>query len=386
MHIAQVTPVYRPSIGGVENYVQRLNESLREGGHRTTTVTLGTNLDAGAPVDEADVTYASTEFSVVRNPVSVELYRTLRARRDEFDVVHLHSPWHLSTLEAVLAVGDAAPLVLTVHGAQVTGGSRLLSVLDRLYSPFARYVLSSTSTIIAQSESEREKLRARFSLDRGAVTVVPNGIPVDEYEVPKRAVSAFRERHSLDPDVPTVLYVSRMLPRKRPDVLVDAVRNRLEDRDLQVVLIGSGEPEYLAALRRAADDRFTFLSGLPFEEVKAAYHAADSFVFLGTWGEGLPTVILEAMNARLPVISTAVGAIPDVVTDGENGTLLSSPPTADALARALDRHLGEDGRTVGERNRREVRERYDWEGVADRIEGIYRSLAGDRVPAAAPRL
>jgi glycosyltransferase involved in cell wall biosynthesis len=378
MDVAQVSHLYRPSIGGIENYVYRLNESARAAGHDVTTYTTDLSLanDASPLSTGEDVHYCETDFDILRNPLSVGLHR--RLRRSSHDLYHLHNPWFLPTLEAAHAIPEDASVVQTVHSAQITSNNALVRALNVGYKPLAQYIFDRVDHNFVQGATEKQRLLDRFDIASDDVSVVPNGIHPDAYDVPDADVRAFQEAYDLDPDVPTVLYVSRLIPEKNPDVFVEAVSEHLPDRDLQAVLVGTGEPEFVESVRAMADDRVRFLSNLEFEELKASYHAADLFTFLGTW-EGLPTVILEAMNARLPIISTPVGAIPDAVVDGEHGTIVSSPPDARGVATAIRYYLDLPGvrAEVGERNRARVRTEYGWDGVAADILETYGSVVLD---------
>jgi glycosyltransferase involved in cell wall biosynthesis len=204
---------------------------------------------------------------------------------------------------------------------------------------------------------------------------VPNAIHTDDYDVSDEKIEQLRTDYDLDPSVPTILFVSRLIPEKNPDTLVEAVTEHLGDEDIEVLLVGTGDSEYVRKIQRRADDRVTFLSNLEFEELKAVYHHSALFVFLGTW-EGLPTVILEAMNARLPIISTPVGAIADAVDDPENGTLIPRSPDPRTGALAIRQYLNQPDmrRTVGEYNREYVRRNYEWENIAAVILDKYKSV------------
>ena len=378
MDVAQVSHRYRPSIGGIENYVYRLNESIRENGDTVTTYTSDLSIrNEASPLSAGDdVYYCKTTASVVRNPLSVELYRKVRA--SEHDVYHLHSPWFLTTLAAARALGDDVPTVMTVHGADIKPTNRLVRGLDAAYRPLAEYVFRQVDHTVALGVTERQYLLDRFDLGPSAVSVVPNGIYPEEYRCSETTVERFRGRHDLDPGVPTVLYVSRLTPEKNPQVLVEAVNDHLPDRELQVLVVGTGEASFRASLRKQADDRFRFLSNLPFESLKAAYNASTVFTLLGTW-EGLPTVILEAMATGLPVVATNAGAIPDAVEHGENGRLVSTPPDSGAVAAAIEYYVNrpDERATIAERNRERIDERYHWDDIAESILDIYKAVADE---------
>jgi glycosyltransferase involved in cell wall biosynthesis len=372
MDVIQVCHRYRPSIGGIENYVHRLHESLVAAGHGSSVVTTDAGLD-DAPDRRPEARYCETTAAPLRNPVSRELYRHLRST--DADVYHVHGPFFLTTVEAVHAVPADAPVVMTVHGFPPAfgPGERLRNAA---YAPVVRHVLQRVDETVVLGPSEGRRLRERYSADEDAIRVVPNGIHPESYDVPPEAVDRFQADQELDPDTPTLLAVGRLIDWKNPDVLVEAVVEGLPERELDVLVIGGGEPSTRAALRRRADDRFRFRSGLPFEELKAAYHAADLFVHLSE-SEGLSTVTLEAMNAGLPVVATPPGALADVLVDGRTGSVLSMPPTPEDVARALSHYLDAPDKraAIGKHNRAYVREQFDWADVAAAIESTYRRLA-----------
>jgi glycosyltransferase involved in cell wall biosynthesis len=144
---------------------------------------------------------------------------------------------------------------------------------------------------------------------------------------------------------------------------------------MDVLLVGNGERSYVEELRNRADDRVRFRSNLPFADLQALYHAADVFV-IPSRSEGLPTVVLEAMNARLPIVTTPVGALADVIGHREHGWVLPLPPTARALAQAVRFYIEHpaERRATGERNRAYVREAFDWGEVARDIESVYKEV------------
>jgi len=144
-------------------------------------------------------------------------------------------------------------------------------------------------------------------------------------------------------------------------------------------VIGKGDDEYAGSLLGRADERTRFLSNLSFGDLKAAYHAADCFVALGT-SEGLSTVLLEAMNARLPVVTTPAGANADVVSGPEHGRVVEMHPDPREVAAAIREILADEDerQAMGERNRDLVRQEYDWEVVYERIRETYEELLDEQ--------
>ena len=145
-----------------------------------------------------------------------------------------------------------------------------------------------------------------------------------------------------------LLSVSRIDPRKGLRVLPDAVRLLAEEGceaaiDLIGPVVGApGEEERAAiealARRHAVADRVSLLGPLTLDQLLPRYRAYDVFVLPTLPGEGVPRVLLEAMAAGLPVVTSRVSGIPSLITDGVNGLLVdvpSAPAVADAVLRIV---------------------------------------------------
>jgi glycosyltransferase involved in cell wall biosynthesis len=151
----------------------------------------------------------------------------------------------------------------------------------------------------------------------------------------------------LDGRVPGRLVAVGSLDKaKGYDYLLRAVHGlRGRGLDLSVELIGDG-PE-AAALRALAQelgiaDRVSLAGWLPFARVREAMQRASVFVH-PSWWEGMPNVLKEAMACGTPVVATRIAAIPELLADGERGTLVP-PHDVPGLARAIEELLGDEPR------------------------------------------
>jgi glycosyltransferase involved in cell wall biosynthesis len=106
-------------------------------------------------------------------------------------------------------------------------------------------------------------------------------------------------------------------------------------------LLVAGDGPEREAMERLASDRVRFVGPLPRDEVLRLFRAADASLLSSTW-ENFPHTVVESLAVGTPVIATAVGGVPEVVKDGENGLLVASGD-ADALAAAIERFFGEPG-------------------------------------------
>jgi len=142
-----------------------------------------------------------------------------------------------------------------------------------------------------------------------------------------------------------ILDVGRLVPEKGAPVLLDAVE-LLTQRGVAVELrlVGGGdlEVELRTLIReRGLADRVTLVGSVGQDDILAQYHWADVFC-LPSFQEGLPVVLMEAMATELPVVTSTINGIPELVKDGRNGYLLP-PGRADLLADALARLAADPG-------------------------------------------
>jgi glycosyltransferase involved in cell wall biosynthesis len=149
-----------------------------------------------------------------------------------------------------------------------------------------------------------------------------------------------------------VLTVSRIDPRKGLSILPDTLSQLVARRfDVALDIVGPavgapGEVERRAIAARATalgvEGRFRLLGAVPLDRLLPLYREYDLFVLPTLPGEGIPRVLLEAMTAGVPVVTTRVAGIPSLVSHEVNG-LLVNEPTPSAIADALARLLSDAG-------------------------------------------
>jgi colanic acid/amylovoran biosynthesis glycosyltransferase len=282
------------------------------------------------------------------------------------DIIHAHfagDGWLISRSAVQLGI----PLVITLHGRDVTVQPHARGVRGARYRRNLRTAFARSAALLAVSESIRTR-----AIDLGAdprkVRVHHTGVPI--------------------PDAPTsstktwdIAYVGRFVEKKGIDDLIEAVgmMGRIKPR---VVLVGDGP---LSASMRDRAERLgldaSFL-GAREPSVVAAYVAASK-VFVAPSKtaangdtEGLPTTILEAASLGVPSISTDHSGIPEAVIDGQTGILCAENAPSE-LAAGIRRLLDDDGlRTrMGQAARRHVESHFDIRYQTRLLEDIYDSVA-----------
>jgi glycosyltransferase involved in cell wall biosynthesis len=205
------------------------------------------------------------------------------------------------------------------------------------------------------------------------VRVVPNALTAA-----REAATREEARKLLRlPDKPLIGWVGRISLEKGPDVALEAFA-QIEERDACIVFIGTGRDA--TQLRHRAEvlgisERIIWCGAVP--DAARFFRAFDLFL-LSSRTEGIPMVLLEAMDAQVPIVATRVGGVPEIL-DSQSAFLVESEDVeglAAALASALENP--ELARTKSNRAHQRVRERFAIEPWLSSYEAVYQHIVRSR--------
>jgi glycosyltransferase involved in cell wall biosynthesis len=194
----------------------------------------------------------------------------------------------------------------------------------------------------------------------------------------------------LDSAAARILCVGRLVPEKGQTVLLEALAMLSRRGGLNVALTLAGEGPSRQALEKLAQrlgiaSRVAFLGAVGQEEIAALYESAAIFC-LPSFAEGVPVVLMEAMAMQVPVVSTHITGIPELIEDGCTG-LLVAPGRPDRLADALARILGSPqlGRELADRARAKVLSEFDAQNSAGQLRALFaEQLSFEQLPQVTP--
>jgi glycosyltransferase involved in cell wall biosynthesis len=295
-------------------------------------------------------------------------------------LVHQHAIWAgVSRVSLMLRKKFGIPTVVTPHGSLETwalGKSRLKKqVALTLYE---RENMQRASCLYACSEAEVSGFRD-FGL-KNPVAVIPNGVPA-EWLTCRGNADDFRSRHGIPAGKRILLFLSRITPKKGLPLLVEAlIMNRDRLSDWHLVIAGDDEFNHKTVIEglirsRNLDEHVTF-SGPLFDQAKIdAFSASDLFV-LPTLSENFGIVVIEALGAGVPVITTK-GAPWEVLVSSACGwwTEVSHDAIAEALRDAFSR-TPDQLRQMGQRGRELVASGFTWQQAARKTIELYEWLLG----------
>lgn len=375
MKVLVVSGIWPPDVGGPASHAPELADHLAARGHGVEVVTTA---DAPPAPRAYRVGHVPRRLPPGVRHVAVALLVARRAA--SADVVYATSMLGRAALGAFLA---RTPLVVKLTGDEAYERARRRGLfaggLDafqahrgdvriRLLRAARNRALARAAHVFSPSEYLR-RLAIGWGVPAARVTTLPN--PAPAASLPPRE----ELRRSLGVSAPTLAFAGRLTAAKALDVGLAAVAAVPEVR---LEIVGDG-PDRGALERRASelglDGRVRFHGAQPRERVLELFAAADAALLSSTW-ENFPHTVVEALGVGTPVVATAVGGVPEVVRDGENG-LLVPPGDAVALADAISRFFADD--TLRARLRAAAApsvEEYRPERVLARIEAELRRAAG----------
>ena len=290
-------------------------------------------------------------------------------RRERYDIVHVHWPLpHALFGWVARAARRRTRIIMQFYSIELRWVNERIAVLRG----FLRRAIRTADRVVAISTSTAREVAA-LAGDDVPIEVIPYAVEMPEHKAAPH-------------DDATILYVGRLVERKGVAYLIDALALLPRSLRSRVVIIGDG-PERAALERRATErgvmDRLEFRGWVTPSELDRAYSTATAFALPAVVDkrgdtEGLGMVLLEAMSYYVPVVTTALGGITDIV-DNEQTGLIVPPNDADALAAALRRLIDDRALAarLGAAGEQVIEQRFSWLRIIDQFAAIYEGLRVD---------
>jgi glycosyltransferase involved in cell wall biosynthesis len=309
------------------------------------------------------------ELSPLRDLVTLfKLWRLMRTYRP--DVVHTHTAKAGFVGRTAAWLARVPVRIHTYHGHVFHGyfsprKTQIFLWLERLMARFS-------DRLITISPALKEELSAGYRIaPADKFVVVPLGLELSPFaEMPHRC-GTFRAEFGIASDAPLVGIVGRIVPIKNHELFL-AMAKKVQDTipDAHFMIIGDGERRAeIEVLADSLNLRVTFTGWL--RDLKPAYSDMDTLV-ISSDNEGTPVSLIEALAAGVPVVSTAVGGVPDLLRHGDFGQIVPARDP-DALAAAVIKTLSEPGRNQAAIQQAVLAE-YDINRLARDLAALYRDL------------
>ena len=376
LRVLIVSAYAHPHIGGIEVVVGQQARTLAALGHKVTVVTsrCATNEAMQEEVDG---------YTVIRipawNPLEERIgvpfpvwglsavWRLADLIR-RCDVVHIHDVYYGSSiLAASLARRHGRPLFVTQHVAVVEHGMGFVKLAQKLvYSSAGRTLWQWAESITVYNRIVEEFLHSH-GVSARKISLTYSGVDTIYFHPGKPDTAhVTRQRYGLSPDIPIVLSVGRLVPKKGFQNLIEA-----RSPEYEIVHVGPG------VIPEDTPKGVRFLGPLNHSELRDLYQASDIFAFPAV-GEMLTLVMQEAMACGLPVVAAADEAYSRYGLDPSGIALVDPQP--ETLRSAFLEILGDSARMryMQGYSRWLAEERFDW--LQNTMLHVSQYQANDRTP------
>ena len=360
--------IFPDSKGGMERYATFLaNHLVRLGIQVDMVCGQSPSKNEGVPLDFniVSVGWCSSLPDFVANCLfSARAARVIR--QNNYDVAYGHNmglfgySWH-----------KTIPCVMSPHGLEVFKENRPGPYLRAGPRRAAkRYIARRCERVISEGGKLTQEIERYLKVPPERIAVIPNGVDL-------AYIDKCRSHANGGEKIPkSFLYVGRLTWNKGLRYLLEAFAQIPEYSGACLFIIGDGPMR--EEIERTKGDNVVLLGRVSEQELFSWYSKAEVFVFPTLW-EGMPTVVLEAMASRLPILSTDIGAVATMV-DSNNGFCIP-PADTQAIVESIEGFLhmtAQQKAALGQRSYEKVVRRFTWSRVAQDTAALFETLLSSR--------
>jgi glycosyltransferase involved in cell wall biosynthesis len=364
--------------GGVEHHVDSLSKGLAARHHRVSVYVRPWYSGTGRKNYEGVRLVAVPTLKTKHLDAAVHTFlSSIHCLFTSAEIIHYHGigPSLFSIIPRLMG----RKTVSTIH--RLDWAAKKWGRAARLFLKMGEWVsLHVPHRTIVVSEGIKQYVRSVYQKDP---VVIANGVPPPVF----RPLRILRQKYDLR-EGQYILFLGRLVPEKRPDLLIQAFRalSPASEKNgrLKLVLAGgsSATDDYVRWLQKIAqgDPRVIF-TGYVWGEEKAELFSHALIFVLPSNLEGLPISLLEAQSYGLCCLASDIEPHREVIQDGQDGRLFRSEDGEDLRARlaALLEHP-EEIKRLGQRASRNVQKRFSWEDVIEKTITVYNEALSGRGP------
>jgi Glycosyltransferase len=363
MRVLHVTTHF--NVGGISNYILTLSRGLKEKGVEVVVASSGGDLRAeldryGIPHRQLDI---MTKFEFGPRVFKSAFAISGIVRDEKIDIIHAHS-----------RVAQVASLI-----ASKMSGAKLVTTCHGYFKKRWRKIVDTWGDkVVAISDAVRMHLVDDLGVNPSRVELIYSGVDVGKFSDPCSAEMVRQTKRELGlNDGPVIGTIGRLSSIKGQRFLVEAMKRICLLRpDAQAILLGSGdEEEPLKELAQSLGISSTIRFFRSCPDTQRFLSMMDVFVFPSV-KEGLGIALLEALASGKACVASNIGGIGDIIKDGYNGVLVDVGD-AGAISEAVLRLLSDEamGKSMGQRGRELVRDRFTLNAMADNMNKLYNKVS-----------
>jgi len=382
-NILSVTPFFPPEIGGISYMVLNLNNNLIKQGHDVTVIApkhIGESISK--PQEYSSEVYRINSIYLpgwpystltsISFPIDFGLKIKSIMKKGNFDIVHVHAQHFPITWFAINAAHKLnLPCVLTSHGMWALN-PKVMGGKTRIEDYFNKFVytklLKKTNVVIGLTNEIRDFAKQLGDKDKKYFTI-SNGANTAIYKDNLKRKKEFRNEYHLSQESKMVLFRGRFEEVKGIIEFVKAAKNIVKNKQIEVIIVGGGTLQNKVESTLKGIERIHLFSWQPVQDIHKLNIASDIFVLPSKF-EGVPLIMIEAMNAGLHIVYTPVGGIPEFIEGYSRKTLLKNG-SSEEIQNALNEIIPHFSSTRGMDESLNYARKFDWENLTQETTKVY---------------
>lgn len=370
MRILTLTHELPPLGGGGGRIAQELAKRMAQRGHEVEILTSsGPGLPALETIGDLVVRRLPSRRQHVAHSTSLEKLSYVAAARrhlarseQQYDLIHAH---FILPAGLIARYGHPTlPYLITCHGSDVPGHNPYESGREHaLMRPLWQQVVARAGAVVSPSQNLEHLIRQAAPRIGQTLRRIPNGY----------ATGTFRPTRG----DPRILMLSRLIPLKGFQYFLQGLEGIKLDYEVNIVGDGPMRPE-LEELARRTPTEVVFHGWLDHDDprLRDLFESCSLFVFPSE-AENFPTVLLEAMDAGMAIVTTDVKGCPEVV---DEAGVCVPPRSSEALREAVQELISDEARRhqLGQTARQRLQANFDWNTIVDQYAALYEAVAHGR--------
>lgn len=359
-------------LGGVESYVKNLILNTNKYGIYNEVVTTDLNNRFNHVENQFGIKVNLLKnYGMMwgKNP-KFEVISFILKNKKRFDIIHIHSYIYFSSFQAILISKLLhIPIILTLHGGVQTKKFKAKTKSEKLQLFFKNYiydklwghfVLKAPNIVSSVSKKDLELIGSVFNVSRSENYWIPNAV---NPEIFKKGMNLEKKYIS---------FIARLSFVKGFDLFIQLME-KINEKIPNIPILVLGNGEYKPLIEKS-NLNITYLYNIPLERLIEIYNSTKLLVMTSRY-EGLPTIILEAMSCQVPIISSDVGGISEIIKDKTTGYILDLDDLNSA-ANNIIQIINEPDQT--EKITRTaydlIQKKFSWDHVSKQIYQLYKKL------------
>lgn len=383
MRILMLSWEYPPkNVGGLSTHVYNISHTLAEKGNEVHVITCEEGI---APVEENDngvwvhrvtpykiETEDFTKWIMQLNFAMIEEGIRVIKKVGKIDVIHAHD-WLAAYSAKALKWAFNIPMVCTMHATEKGRNGGISTDMQRYISSTEWLLTYESWKVVVCSNYMRDQVRSTFSMPDDKIWVIPNGVDSNEFDFDFDWLS-FRRNYAED-DEKIILFLGRHVFEKGVQLIIEAAPEIVKGYNrVKFVIAGQGpmtEELQYRVKELGLEDKFLF-PGYINEDVRNKLYRVSNVAVFPSLYEPFGIVALEAMAAGCPVVAADTGGLKEIIKHKVNGMKMINGLPESLKDNILELFYDEGLENyIKENAKKEVREKYTWDKVADMTMKMY---------------